>query len=126
MKVTVATLDEKRTELDALFDTGSFYTILRNDCVPTDGAIFLYKKPQKLNTAGSKGNIEIIGESILVITISNKLVKSVALVSPDLRREMIIGAITMQEWDISINTRNGKTTVIVGRDMRDPEITEVD
>ncbi|MBI2059133.1 MAG: hypothetical protein HYT87_05115 [Nitrospirae bacterium] len=62
----------------------------------------------------------------LVMTIGEKMIQDDALVSPDLGQDMLVGAGTMQKWDIIIRNRNGKTKVIVGRDMRDPEITEVD
>ena len=53
-------------------------------------------------------------------------ISDIALVSPDLSQEMIVGAGTMQKWDISIINRNGHTEVTVGRDMHDPDIIEVD
>jgi len=58
--------------------------------------------------------------------IGDRLIESQALVSPDLSQEMIIGAGTMQEWDITIRNQNGHTEVVVGKDLRDPDVQEVD
>ena len=62
----------------------------------------------------------------LVLTIGDKQIEGSAHVSPDLSQEMLVGAGTMQMWDLSIINRNGKTEISVARDMHDPQITEVD
>lgn len=58
--------------------------------------------------------------------IEGRIIEDEALISPDLGQDLLIGAKTMQAWDISILNNNGKTTVRIGRDTRDPDITEVD
>ncbi len=126
LQVSVLTLNKKKRTVQALFDTDSYYTILREDCVPKGGIVYRYKTIEHLQTAGKKGGINITGESILIISIGGKQIRSSAYITPDIRREMIIGAEVMQSWDITIRNRNGRTRVIVGRDMRDPELTEVD
>ena len=50
---------------------------------------------------------------------------SVVFVNSGLAQEMLVGAGTMQKWDISIVTQRGLTEVFVGRDMRDPDINDV-
>ena len=60
------------------------------------------------------------------MSIQGKQIDDLVLVSPDLSQEMLVGAGTMQKWDISILDRDGHTELSVGRDMRDPEIREVD
>jgi len=52
-------------------------------------------------------------------------INDIVLISPGLSQEMLVGAGTMQKWDISILNRDGKSALSVGRDMRDPQITEV-
>ena len=124
--VTIKTIDEKTVHAKALFDSGSFYTIVRKDILPPDTQILRYNSPKIFGTAGENGGLTVDGEIVLVLTIGEKMVSTRAMVSPDLRREFIVGAETMQAWDISIHTANGKTQIHVGHDMRDPDITEVD
>ena len=50
------------------------------------------------------------------MTIGDRMIQDEALVSPNLAQEMLIGAGTMQKWDITIRTQNRHTTVEVGRD----------
>ncbi|MBI2889802.1 MAG: hypothetical protein HYY13_03350 [Nitrospirae bacterium] len=126
LKVTLTTADQKARTVPGLFDTGSFYTIVRSDCVPSGNAVAAYKTAHTLGTAKRRAKVRVVGDVVLVIRIGRKIIRSPAFVSPDLQREFIIGAETMQAWDITIRNRNGKTKVIVGRDMRDPEVTEVD
>lgn len=110
----------------AVFDTGSFYTIVRRDRLPTGAHLERFSKAQKLRTAARGGELDIVGVAVLTMSIGNKTIRDTALVSERLASEMLVGAETMQKWDITIKNRNGKTKVIVSRDMRDPEITEVD
>lgn len=126
LNVKITTPNEKKGTVNALFDTGSFYTIIRRDCFPEGGSIFEFAKAKRFGTAGQRGKIRIVGETNLVVSIGNRMINTSAFVSPDLKREMLIGAGTMQMWDITIRNRKGKTIVLVGRDMRDPEITEID
>ncbi|MDI6640770.1 MAG: hypothetical protein QME68_00455, partial [Elusimicrobiota bacterium] len=88
-------------------------------------AVLLYKQPRKLGTAGKRTRVKIIGGTELIVGIGKKMIITHALVSPDLSREMIIGAETMQTWDISIKNHKGKTEVVVKHDMREPDIIEV-
>lgn len=64
-------------------------------------------------------------EQALAVSIGNKTIRDTALVSERFASEMLVGAETMQEWDITIKDRNRKTKVIDCRDMRDPRITGV-
>lgn len=69
-------------------------------------------------TAARGGSFSATGELPLVLTIGDREVDDLALVSSDLSQEMLVGAGTMRKWDI--------TEVAVGRDMRDPDVIEVD
>ena len=53
------------------------------------------------------------------------MIEAGVLISPELGSDMLIGAQTMQSWDISIINTKGKTKINVKHDMRDPEINEV-
>lgn len=125
LQVTVTTVDEKHKKIPALFDSGSLYTVIRSDCLPSQKAALLYKKPKKFGTAHKKAKVTIVGETALIITIGRKMINTHALVSLDLSREMVIGAETMQVWNITIRNRKGRTKVIVGHDMREPDMREI-
>jgi hypothetical protein len=80
----------------------------------------------RLRAATRGSPLQIAGTAELLMRVGKKVIMDDALVASNLAREMIVGAGTMQKWDISIRNRNGSTRVVMGRDMHDPEITEVD
>lgn len=126
LEILITTPDEKSGSVKAVFDSGSFYTILREDKVPAGASVLWRKQPRTFRTAAKGASFSATGELPLVLTIGDREVDDVALVSADLSQEMLVGAGTMQKWDISIINRNGHTEVAVGRDMRDPDVVEVD
>lgn len=125
LNIKFITPEEKKGEANALFDLGSYYTILRKDKLPKDTKFEIYKRKREFGTADKKGKIEIIGTTRLIIKIGNKMIETSAFISPDLNTEFIIGAGTMQSWDITIKNKNIKTSVVAGLDMRDEEITRI-
>lgn len=125
-RVRITTGNRKHVGVDAVVDTGSFHTIVRKDVLPEGTPMLPALAAKKLSTAGKGGRVRISGETHLLLLLEGKLINAIALVSPDLHQPMLIGAGTMQMWDISVLNRNGDTIVRVGRDLRDPDITEVD
>lgn len=81
---------------------------------------------REMRTAAEGGKLRIVGVTFLVMKLEGRIIEDEALISPDLAQDLLIGAKTMQAWDIRILNNNGSTTVRIGRDTRDPEITEVD
>lgn len=126
LEVKITTPDERSMTVRAVFDSGSFYSILRADKVPAGAAILKRSRPRTFRTAAREASLSATGELPLVLQIGDREVDDVVLVSSDLSQEMLVGAGTMQKWDISIVTREGRTDVRVGRDMHDPDVTEVD
>jgi hypothetical protein len=125
LDVEIETLDARKRRVRSLFDTGAHPTILRESCLPEGAALLRSPVPRPMRTAAAGGRLTISGGTILSITIGDRLIEDEALVSPDLAQELLIGAGTMQKWDITIRNRNGRTRVEVGRDLRDPDIQEV-
>jgi len=125
LDILITTPDESSVPVKAVFDSGSFYSILREDKVPAGALIHRHKTPRIFRAAAKGTRLSATGEIPLVLTIGDKMVDGAVYVSPDLSQEMLVGAGMMQMWDISIITRNGRTEVVVGRDMRDPDLTEV-
>ena len=123
--ITVETLDGNSKTLEALVDSGSFYTIIRSDALPVTTSMYYYREPKLFGTAAQEGKLKILGVITLIIEINNQRIDDSVLISDHLSSDMIIGAKTMQAWDISIVNDNGNTKIKVGRDMRDPVITTV-
>lgn len=123
--VKVQTTEGVEFHTKTLFDSGAFYTVIRDDILPPGTQILRYKSPETFGTAAKEGQITVTGITNVIIAVGGKMVSTRAFVSPDLRREFLVGAETMQAWDISIVTTNGKTEIRVGHDMHDPDITEI-
>lgn len=123
--IELRTIDGKTAKAKAVVDTGSYYTIIREDKLPTGAQRIKYLKPQVFATAEKKGQLHIKAVTELILVINAHPVMDSVLISSDLKAEFILGAKTMQAWDITVKNRNGKTTVVVGRDMNDPEIQTV-
>ena len=122
--ITVQSLNKTSTNLNAVFDTGSYYTIIRTDQLPAKTLV--YPELQTFRTANKKGGLKIIGKTILKMKIGNKMIEDSVLISDELGSDMLIGAKTMQCWDITILNKKGQTTIIVKHDIRDPEINVVE
>lgn len=122
--IKIISLNNTSKDINAVFDTGSFYNILRSDMLPAETMVIPYN--QSFRTANKKSSLSITGITNLIIQINDKMIRAEVLISSDLGSEMLLGAGTMQTWDISILNTNGKTKIKVEHDMRDPEITEVD
>ena len=52
-QITFTTLEDKSVSVEALFDSGSYYTIIREDVLPAGTQILQYKAPQSFGTAGN-------------------------------------------------------------------------
>lgn len=126
LEIEVMTSDDVTGKVMAVVDSGSFYTIIREDCVPSAAAVMKRKTVRTFRAASTGSKLTATGDVALVMTVEGRQIDDIALVSPDLAQEMLLGAGTMQKWDISILNANGHTKVTVGRDMRDPHIVEVD
>ena len=117
-------MDNRNGAVNALFDTGSFYTIIREDCMPPKA--YFYPQSNELGTASHGGKLKISGATILIIEHEGRKIKTQVLVSPTLKQDMIIGAEAMQSWHINVLNTKKETKVIFNLDMRDPDINEVD
>lgn len=126
LDVSLESLDGMTGRALAVIDTGSHRTLIREDCVPKGASVVRSPRPSEMKTAAKGGKLHIVGGLILTIMIRDRMIQDDAFVSPDLSQEMIIGAGTMQKWDITIRNENGHTEVVVGKDLRDPDIQEVD
>lgn len=126
MDVTIETLDAKRRQVKAVFDTGAHVSLIREDALPPGTQMMPSAPTRSLRTAAKGGALRVVGGVILIVSIGDRMIQTSALVSPDLAQQMLIGAGTMQEWHITVDNGNGETKVHVGLDLRDPDVQEVD
>ncbi len=124
-KVVVTTFEGRKTDAEAVFDSGSFYTLVREDCLPEGSLIIRPGQSRYLGTEKEGSKISITGSVHLEIEIRGRQIEGEAYVSPDLSAQLLIGAGLMQMWDITIKNSNGSTTVEIGRDRNDPHIQTV-
>ncbi len=122
----ITTLEGGSAHFKVVLDRGSYYTIVRQDRLPKEAAIWLFKEPRILGTAAKGGKLTAVGLLHLQIKLAGHEIEDEAFVSPELNQDMLLGAKTMQAWDISVKNKNGHTEILVGRDMHDPDIQEVD
>lgn len=123
LPIKISSLNGTSKNVNAVFDSGSYYTIIRTDNLPVNTTVI--KQHKAFGTANRKASLNIIGQTILVMSIGKKMIQGEVLVSDELGSDMLIGAQTMQSWDILILNTKGKTTITIKHDMRDPEINEV-
>lgn len=124
--VSLRTFGGKEGKARAVFDTGSYRSLIREDRLPAGALVDRSPAPLELKTAAQGGRTHVVGALVLTITVKDRMIEDEVLVSPDQSQEMLIGAGTMQKWDITIRSDNGHTEVIVGTDLRDPDVQEVD
>ncbi len=124
--VTLKSLEGTSAKVRAVFDSGSHHSIIQEAKLPPKTLVHKYAKTETLKTAGVGGRLHISGRTLLIIHIGSKRVSDEVLVSPDLSKDMLVGAGTMQKWDISIGNGGGRTRIAVGHHMDDPDVQEVD
>lgn len=125
VKMDIETTDARKASVHAVVDTGSFYTIIRESCLPRGARIEKFKKNEVFGTARRGAELVIVGVLHLKMRVNGHWISGEARVAPDLGSEMLVGAGLMQMWDISVHNKNGHTTLHVGRDMNDPDIQTV-
>ena len=126
VEVELETLGGLKGRARAVFDSGSHSTLIREDCLPKGALLERREKPLRFKTAARGGTLDVVGGVVLIIKVGDRLIRDEALVSPDLSQEMIIGAGTMQKWDITLRNTNGRTQVEIPKDLNDPDFQEVD
>lgn len=105
----------------AVFDTGAFESIIAEAALPP-GSVVEPTWMEEVATARKGGRLRITGSVMLVIRIGQKEIGDHVFIAPDLGRDLLIGAGTMQRWDISIKNAGGRTRVVVRSDRRDPDL----
>lgn len=124
--VDIVTANGKKSLVSAVLDTGSFYSIIREDCLPHGAVGEKLKVKEKFGTAKRRGGKLVVTAVVnLKMRVEGHWISDEVKVAADLVSEMLIGAKTMQSWDITIKNRNGSSTIHIGHDLNDPDIQTV-
>ena len=121
----LTTMDELKADVSALFDTGAFHSLIREDKLPAMAMFTRLKTPKFFGTADSSGKLMAIGVADIELHVENHDIFISTFVVPSLTADLIVGARDMQGWDISIKNENGHTTVHIGHDLKDPDVQTV-
>ena len=90
-------------ELEALFDTGATYSCIRPELAEQLEVVTPLKRPRILNTAKEGETVEVAARVLLDFEIDGLLLSDEFMVVDNLRRELLIGAKTMQAWRMKID-----------------------
>ncbi|MBI4612823.1 MAG: hypothetical protein HY720_04360 [Planctomycetes bacterium] len=123
--VQISALKGQWRTVNAVFDKGTFRSFIAESAVPAGSSILSYDRPELAPTAKG-GPIRITGVIFLLVRIGKKEIHDGFHISPDLPYELLIGAITMRPWRISIRKAGCRTRVVVGNDRRDPDLMAVE
>lgn len=108
--------DRGGTKLDVIFDSGAGRSIVRKDAILNVASIQKALIKRTFILADSKTKVTSDELVHLWITIGGKTIDDVFYVVKKLRYDIVIGALTMQVWDIKLYPRKEK--VVVGVDPR--------
>jgi hypothetical protein len=89
--------------LMSLFDTGSTYSLIRQDEAEVLGNFEDLPNPKQFETASSGHYVHVTQAIRLDFTLNDIVLSDEFLVVPSLSEQVILGATTMQKWRIKLN-----------------------
>ena len=105
-------------EVTALFDSGASVSCIRPDIAEALEQPIPLRTPLQISTADKKNSMMVGEEVALTFYIDNLRFSTEFYLVPDLSEEVIIGAITMQQWRFKLDFE--KEEVII-----DPRVTRM-
>ena len=72
LHIEIRTPDHLAETVRAVFDTGSFYTIVREDKAPSPASVVRRKSPRTLKAAARGSQLTAVGEVSLVLSIGDR------------------------------------------------------
>jgi len=89
--------------LSALFDTGSTYSLIREDIAQKIGNTDRLPKPRYFETVSSSEYLKVEKGMLMNFKINDITLSDEFMVASGLSEEVIIGATTMQKWRIKLD-----------------------
>ena len=115
MGLTVKTLrvmgDRGQAEVDALFDTGARRSVVRREAAEALASLTRLSKPRTFQTADENGSLAAAHVVNLELTINGVTIDDQFYAIDSLRRGLIVGADTMQSWEIGLDPKTESITV---------------
>ena len=90
-------------EVEALFDTGVSYSCIRPEVAERLAHVEPLRQPKELGTADESTTVRVTARVALDFELDGVVLSDEFMVVPNLRREVIIGAKTMQAWRIKVD-----------------------
>ena len=90
-------------EVEALFDTGASYSCIRPELAERLAHVEPLRRPKELGTADENTTVRVTARVALDFELDGVVLSDEFMVVPNLRREVIIGAKTMQAWRIKVD-----------------------
>lgn len=98
-------------EVDALFDTGATQTYIRRELAERIGDLIQLSKPASATLADGTTKMAVTHRIALDIDIDGKVIDWLARVADNLSHQLIVGAPTMQTFNILIDLSRDRIVV---------------
>lgn len=115
--------DKGISKAEILLDSGANSSVGRMEVAEKVSTIIKLPKPRRFFLADGKTAVETDLVANIMITINGVTIDDIFYVVKELGREIIIGASTMQKWDIKLNLKDEQ--IIVGQDPNNIELFSV-
>lgn len=103
--------DKGKGKVEVLFDSGATESVVQKSFAEKLATVISLPKWRRFLLADGKTEIKTNLVANIMITINGITIDSRFYVLEKLGREMVIGAATMQEWDIRLNPKEEKITI---------------
>jgi hypothetical protein len=112
--------DKNRINADILFDSGARRSVIRKDIAKKIATIIKFPVPFKFCLADGKTQVETNLVADIMVKVDGGIIFDQFPVLDSLSREIIIGANTLQSWEILLDAKN--ETIKVGVDLKAIEL----
>jgi hypothetical protein len=112
--------DKNKINADVLFDSGARRSVIRKDIAEKITTIVKFPVPFKFCLADGKTQVETNLVADVMVRVDGRIIFDQFPVLNRLSREIIIGANTLQSWEILLDAKN--ETIKVGVDLKAIEL----
>ncbi|MEW6536905.1 MAG: retropepsin-like aspartic protease [Candidatus Auribacterota bacterium] len=111
LKRLIVTGDKGKMETEVLFDTGARRSVIRKDIAEKLATLINAPEPLKFRLADGKTGLTTSIVADIWIVIGDKAITDQFPVLNELSREIIVGANTLQNWEIKLDPQNESVNV---------------